>query len=156
RGPRRNYLPGTHRLRLSLERKIAEGPRMKIVANETVRRLGDDDASGIGDLQHPGRDIRRVAHRRIVHPQVAADATDDNEAGVEALPDPKLDTAAPLQFIPVALESPLDAERRVHRALCMIFVSNRRPEERHNAVAEELVHRALVTMDLGQHQLKGA
>src|SRR5262249_23110889 len=103
-GARRNDLPRTHRLSLSLERKIAEGPRVEIVANETVRRLGDDDASGNGDLQHPGRDIRRVANRRVVHPQVVADATDDNEAGVEALPNPKLDTAALFQFVPITLE----------------------------------------------------
>ena len=154
--PWRNHLPRVHRLRLPLEREGPKGARMEIVADETVRRFGDDDASGIGGLLHPGRDVRRVAHRRVVHPQVAPDAADDDEAGVKSLPHPEADTAAPLQFVPVALEGPLNAERGMHRALRMIFVSDGRPEERHDAVAEELVDRALVAMDLGQHQLEGA
>jgi hypothetical protein len=40
-------------------------------------------------------------------------------------------------------------------ALGVILVRNRRPKERHDAVAEELVHRPLVAMHLRQHQLKG-
>src|SRR5438105_7291508 len=129
-GPRRNHLPRVHRLRLPLERETPKRARMKIVADETVRRFGDDDASGIGDLQHPGGDIRRVAHRRVVHPQVAAYAADDDESGVESLPDAEPDTAVPLQFVPVVLEGLLNAERGAYRSLRMIFVSDRRPEER--------------------------
>src|SRR5262249_8235748 len=128
---------------------------MKIVADETVCGFGDDDASGIGGLQHPGRDIGRVADRRVVHPPVAADADDDNETGAEALPAPELDTAAPLQFVPIALEGALDTERGMHRAPRMILMSDRRPEQRHDAVAEELIDGALVAMDFGQHQLEG-
>src|SRR5262250_1768473 len=43
----------------------------------------------------------------------------------------------------------------MHRAPRMILMSDRRPEQRHDAVAEELVNGALVAMDFGQHQLEG-
>src|SRR5262249_25192609 len=81
---------------------------------------------------------------------------DDNETSVEALPDPELDTAAPLQFVPIALEGALDTERGMHRAPRMILMSDRRPEQRHDAIAEELVDRAFVPVDFGEHQLEGA
>ena len=38
----------------------------------------------------------------------------------------------------------------------VILMTNRRAEERHEAIAEELVHGALVTVDPGKHQLEGA
>ena len=56
----------------------------------------------------------------------------------------------------IVLERPLDAERGVHRALRMVLVGDRRAEERHDAVAEELVHRAFVPVHLGQHELERA
>ena len=40
-------------------------------------------------------------------------------------------------------------------ALGVILVRNRRPKERHDAVAEELVHRPFVAVHLRQHQFKG-
>ena len=42
----------------------------------------------------------------------------------------------------------------MHGALGVIFVGDRRSEERHDPVPEELVDRALVPVDLGQHQLE--
>ena len=44
----------------------------------------------------------------------------------------------------------------MHRAPRVVLVGDRRAEQRHDAVAEELVDRALVAVDLGQHQLEGA
>src|SRR4029453_4632952 len=38
----------------------------------------------------------------------------------------------------------------------VIFMGDRRAEERHDAVAQELVHRPLVAMDLGEHELERA
>jgi hypothetical protein len=42
------------------------------------------------------------------------------------------------------------------RALGMILVGDRRAEQRHDPIAEELVHGAIVAVHLGQHQFKGA
>ena len=44
----------------------------------------------------------------------------------------------------------------MHCAAGVILVRDGRPEEGHDAVAEELVDRALVLVDLGQHQLESA
>ena len=56
----------------------------------------------------------------------------------------------------VRLERPRDAERGVDRAHRVVLVRDRRPEDRHDAVAQELVDRALVAVHLGQHQVEGA
>ena len=56
----------------------------------------------------------------------------------------------------IVLEGALDAERGVDGPLRMVLVGDRRAEERHDAVTEELVHRALVAVDLGQHELERA
>ena len=49
-----------------------------------------------------------------------------------------------------------DTEGRVHGSLRVILVGDGRTEQRHDPVAEELVHGALVPVHLGQHQLEGA
>jgi hypothetical protein len=43
----------------------------------------------------------------------------------------------------------------MHRAACVVLVGDRRTEQRHDAVTEELVHRALVPVHLGQHEVEG-
>ena len=63
--------------------------------------------------------------------------------------------AAPDQLRLAAFERPRDAEGGVDGAPRVILVGDGRPEERHDAVAEELVHRALVAVDLGEHEIEG-
>jgi hypothetical protein len=41
------------------------------------------------------------------------------------------------------------------RPLRVVLVRDRRPEERHDPIPEELIHRPLVAVDLRQHQLEG-
>ncbi len=66
----------------------------------------------------------------------------------------KVERALALQLVSIVLEGALDAERGAHGPLRMVLVGDRRAEERHDAVTEELVHRALVPVDLGQHELE--
>jgi hypothetical protein len=47
-------------------------------------------------------------------------------------------------------------ERRVGRPLCVVLVGDWCAEQRHDPVAEELVHRPLITVNFRQHQLEGA
>ena len=54
------------------------------------------------------------------------------------------------------LEPVLDRERRAERALGVVLVRDRRAEERHHPVAEELVDRPLVAVDRAQDHLEGA
>jgi hypothetical protein len=127
---------------------------VEVTVDQSVRGRGDDHAAGRCDLLEPGGDVGRVADRRVVHPQVGANRPDHDEAGVEPLPDLEGDAAPPLQVVAQLVQPPLDAERGVGGPLGMLFVRDRGAEERHDAVAEELVHRALVAVDLVQHQLE--
>ena len=47
-----------------------------------------------------------------------------------------------------------DVEGGQHGATGVVLVGERRAEQRHEAVAEELVHRALVAVHLGQRRLE--
>ena len=112
--------------------------------------------SALGTLLQARGDVGRVSNRGIVHPEVAADAADDDEPAVETLAHLERQRALALQLTSVVLEGALDAERGAHRPLGMVLVGDRRTEERHDAVAEKLVHRTFVPMDLGQHELERA
>ncbi len=54
------------------------------------------------------------------------------------------------------LEAVLDRERRTQRALSVVFVGDRRPEERHHSVTKELVDRTLVLVNRVQDDLECA
>ncbi len=86
---------------------------------------------------------RRVTGGGVVHPKVVADGADDDRAGVD--PDPDVD-----------LGSLLDRERGKRGAACVVLVGDRGAEEGHEAVAEELVDRALVAVDLGEGECEEA
>ena len=117
--------------------------------------LRDDNASRIGSCLETRRHVRRIPHRRIVHAEIVADAPHHHEAGVEALPHLKADSPPMLEFFPISLECLPNSQRRMDGALRVILVGDRGAEQRHDPVAEELVHGALVAVHLGQHQFEG-
>ena len=80
---------------------------------------------------------RRVTGGGVVHPKVVADGAHDDRTGVD--PDPDVD-----------LGSLLHRECGKRGAACVVLVGDRGAEEGHEAVAEELVDRALVAVDLGE------
>jgi hypothetical protein len=150
-----DHLPRPDRLAPALHRELAEWPGVEVAAGEPVRGLGDHDASGIGDLLEPGSHVRRVAHRRVIHPEVAADAADEDKTRIEPLTRLEGDAALPLDVLLIARQSLADSDGCVDRPLCVVLVGDWGAEERHDAIAQELVHRALVAVDLGQHQIEG-
>ena len=117
-------------------------------------RLPDRHPPRLASLLEARRHVGGVADRRVVHAQVAADRAHHDEAGVEALAGAEAD-AARRELRLVVVERPLDAEGGVDGAARMVLVGDRGPEERHDAVAEELVDRALVAVDLGEHEVEG-
>ncbi len=151
---RRDDFPDGDGLGLALENVLAQGAGVEIPLDEAVGGLGDDDAAAIGELLQPGRGVGRIADSRVVHAEVAADRAHDDQTGVEPLADLKSRGTRALKFPLVAIEGPADAEGGVDRALGVVLVGDRGTEERHDAVAQELVDRALVPVDLGQHQLE--
>jgi hypothetical protein len=60
-----------------------------------------------------------------------------------------------LEFGAVALQDAVHAQGRMHRPLGMVLMGNGCPEERHDAVAQELIDRAFVAVHLTQHQREG-
>ena len=138
---------------LPLSGSVAERPRVEVALHQPMRRLRDHDPPGLGGLLEPGRDVRRVAHGRVVHAEVVADRADDHEARVQPLADLEGD-AAPRWRSSGLVERRSDPQGSVDRALSMILVRDRSTEQRHDAVTKELVHGALVAVDLGEHQLE--
>ena len=146
--------PRADGLRLAAHRQLTERSGVEVVGDEPVRGLADHDRSRLRGLLQARGDVGRVADRRIVHPEVAADAADDDEPAIEALAHLEGEGALALQLALIVLEGTLDAERGAHGPLRMILVSDRSAEECHDAVTEELVHRAFVPVHLGQHDLE--
>ncbi len=128
---------------------------MEEACDQVMDGLGDDDLSGLGCLQEARGDIRRVADCSVVHAEVASDAAHDDQPGVESLAHPEVDAAVAFKLGAIRIQSPPNAERRLDRAAGVILVSDRCPKQRHDSIAEELVYRALVPVNLGEHQLEG-
>ena len=118
--------------------------------------LGDQDLARRRRLLEPRRDVGRVSDGGVVHTEIAADATDDHEPGVEPFSDIEGDATLPAQFVAIVRDRGADAHRREHRALRVVFVGDRRAEQGHDAVTQELIYRAFVAMDLGEHELERA
>jgi hypothetical protein len=98
--------------------------------------------------------MRRLADRRVVHVQVAADGADDDLARVEPDPDLHVDAVRAARLRRVALHELLHPERRITGAHGVVLVGERRPEERHDPVAHHLVDGALVAVDGLHHPLQ--
>ena len=97
--------------------------------------------------------MRRITDGRVVHPQVVADLANHDETRVHSDADFELfsQRRRPADTL---LHRALNAERSQDRPVCMIFAGERRAEERHEAIAEELVDRALVAVDFIEAELK--
>ena len=65
-------------LGLALDLDLAEVVDLERPAHEPVRAAGDEDRAGLGGGLHAGRDVHRVAQRRVLVAQVAADVADDD------------------------------------------------------------------------------
>ena len=84
-----------------------------------------------------------MADRRVFDAQVLADLSDDHLARVDPHPHRETQPLRSADLDRVGGELALQRERRPARALRVVLVRDRRAEQRHDAVAGELVHRAL-------------
>ena len=109
--------------------------------------LGEVDAIGLGELLHARGQADGVALRRVVHAQVVADLADHDLAGVEAHAHGEVaGRAARAQVLRHSAQLLAQVQGRVAGALRVVLVRDRRAEQRHDAVAGVLVHRALEAM----------
>ena len=125
-----------------------------VALDEPPRRLAREDRARLGQLLEASRQVGGVADRRVVHAQVVADRAHDHEAGVQAHPDRQGDLGPGGDDDGAVAERAGDAEGGERRAARVILVGEGGAEERHEAVAEELVDRALVAVHLGEGGLE--
>ena len=123
--------------------------------SEVLRAPADDDLPRPGEREESRREVRGVADGRVVHAEVRADGADHDEARVDAHPHAELDAVRSPHFIGQRAELPLDRERSAQGAMGVVLVRDRRAEQRHHAVAQELVDRSLVAVHFGQDDFEG-
>ena len=143
-------------MRLALELELAQVLEHEEPGSEVLGIATDDDLPGSGQRQHPRGQVRGVADRRVVHAKIPADRADDDGAGVD--PDAHLEVplVLALDLVAQGLQVAVDLERGVKRAGRVILVGDRRAEQRHDAVPEKLIDRALVAVNRVQDHLEGA
>jgi hypothetical protein len=114
----------------------------------------DANGAGRGELFHARGQVRGRSHRRVVHAEIRADGAHHHLAGVEADADPDLHAVSAPHLVGVAADGVLDAQRGVAGAHGVVLVGELGSEQRHDAVAHDLVHRALVAVDGVHHELE--
>ena len=115
---------------------------------------GDQDRARDGQVLHACGEVGRLPDRRVVHVEVAADGAHDDLAGVQADADLDRDALAPPEVLGVLLDGLLHPERGIAGPDGVVLVGERRAEERHDPVAHDLVHGALVAVDGLHHALE--
>ena len=118
---------------------------------KSQRHRGHEDRPRHRHLLHAGGQVRRLPDSGVVHAKVAADGANDDLSRVQADADVNGHTERALDLLRVALHRVLHPQRSVARADRVILVGQRRAEERHDAVAHDLVDRALVAVDSLHH-----
>jgi hypothetical protein len=117
-------------------------------AHQPRRRLADQDRPRRRELLEARREIGGVADRGVVHLQVVADRADHHRPGIETDARRQGDAALALQLLVEVGQRVADPQRREHRPLRRVLVRDRRAEERHEAVAGELIDDPLEPVDL--------
>ena len=141
------------RLTESLDRYRAELGDLDEGFGQVQRLGGEQDAAGRRELLNARCQVRRLAHSRVVHAQIAADRAHHDLSGVDADADLHLHALGAAKLLRIAAHDVLHPERRVARSYGMIFLGERRAEEGHDAVAHDLVHGALIVVDGVHHAL---
>ena len=114
----------------------------------------DQDRARQGHLFHPRRQVRRLAHRGVVHAQVTADRPHHDLARVQAHAHAHVDAVAALDGPGALHHRLLDAQRGITRPHGMVLVRQWRTEQRHDAVTHDLVDGAFVAMHRFHHELE--
>ena len=142
-----------HRRRQALDRHGAQGGDPHQPLRQPQRLGGQTNAPGRGQLLHPGRQVRGLAQGRVVHVQVVANGADHHFARVEAHADLHLHAVCPAHLGAIVADGLLHSQGGVTGPDGVIFMGDRRPEERHNAIAHDLVDRAFIAVHRRHHAL---
>ena len=141
-----------HRLLLPLgldRRKLVE---VEEGSRRAPDRLRDVDLPPLGRRLDPLRGVHRVPHHGVVPLPLGADRAGDDHAAVDADVDRQRDRQLRVQ----ARERLLHFERGAAGPLRVVLVGDRRAEERHDAVADELVDHPAVARNRLAERLEAA
>jgi hypothetical protein len=141
---------------VALQLELTQVAGLEEAGDRVVSILRHQHTAWTGDLLQSRRQIGRVAHRGVIHPQIVADPAHDHGPGVQTDAHLQSEATLLLQLARQLRDGILDAESGVHGALGAILVRDRRAEQRHDAVAAVLVDGALEAMHLGRDGLKAA
>src|SRR3990172_5343402 len=123
---------------------------------QVVGALADRPRPRLGQRLQARGQVHGVSLGGVVHAEVVPDLADDHEPRIHADPEGDPLAAAPLKLVADLPHGLLDRQRRFHRARRVVLQGEGRAEQGHDPVAGELVHRALVPVDLRQHHLEEA
>ena len=140
------------RLRLALDGQRIERLGDDGVANELERALADDDLARARGLLEPRGDIAGIAGG-----ERAGDARSGEDlAGVDAGVRPQADAEGPFQLFVQRLEGGTHVDGGAHRTQRIVLVHDGHAEHRRDRVADELLDRAAVAFEHGEHRLEVA
>jgi hypothetical protein len=108
---------------------------------------GDHDLTGGGDPEQPGGETGRISGCRVVGPQRGSNGADHHGSGVEGDADPKLQPMTLSHLTSYRLEAVLQSEGGAQSPAGMVIVARVLAEERHDSVAQELVHGATMVVN---------
>jgi hypothetical protein len=137
-----------HALRLPLQLERLDGLNVDEVAHEPMRELAEEHLACTGGLLEPGGDVDRVAGDE---PLPAGRVARDDLARVHARAVDEPDAVAALEVVVQLLERALHARRCADGSERVVLVQLGQPEDRHHRVADELLDRAAVALELGAH-----
>ena len=92
-----------------------------------------------------------MTHRRVIHMEVAADSADHDFPRMQPDADLHGHAMAALHLGGVLFHRGLHGQGRIAGPHCMVFMRQRCAKQRHDAVAHDLVDRALVAVHRGHH-----
>jgi hypothetical protein len=154
RRARRDELEDVQGVRQPLDGDAPLRGDVDVAFGEGQRRGRQQDRGRHRHLLHASGEMGRLPYRRIIHAQIGADRSDDDVARVEAHPDLDRHPVGLEDLARVAGEGGLHPERGIAGAHGVILMRDRRAEQRHDPIAHDLVHRALVPVHGFHHQLE--
>jgi hypothetical protein len=153
-GPCSDHLKHLDRLCHSLNRHGAQGLGVDKSLCEPQRLRHQQDGPGNSQLLRSGGKMRGQPDHGVVRVQIATNRPNDDLTGVQSDTDLNRNAIGPQDSVYILADRLLHPKRRVARPHRVVLVGDRRPEQRHDPVAHDLVHGALVAVDRLYHALE--
>jgi len=100
-------------------------------------------------LFHMGSQMHRLTNGRVIHVQIIADRAHHHLTGIE--PDPHLhgETLGAAHVLGIGPDRRVHGQRGVTRPHGMVLMRNGGAKQRHNTIAHDLIHRAIMRSNTG-------